>query len=326
MVEERYDLWTEFLEEYKEYFNIWNKHFENLKHFIDENKKRPLDRSKNEEEKQLSKWLSHQKKNYKNKNNSMNDKERYNIWTEFLEQYKQYFDNDTSSDSKSSNKKSMKLNTTSSSSAKEKRERNKSELSILHKKYKTMNSQNLHKEFNENPKLWETYHTISEENEKSFPKEEIPRNRIITELNKIKTKRSKIVVDMGCGKAQISKYFKEDKRFTFTNLDHYSSDDTITSCDILNTGLDDDSTEICILSLAMWGSNCREYIMEAYRILETNGILYIIEPTKRWSEQDEQKNIINEPGIKLKNLLEENNFQINEQDIQKFSLFICRKC
>jgi len=130
---------------------------------------------------------------------------------------------------------------------------------------------------------------------------------------------------MGCGKAQISKYFKEDKRFTFTNLDHYSSDDTITSCDILNTGLEDDSTEICILSLAMWGSNCKEYIMEAYRILETNGILYIIEPTKRWSEKDEIGNIINDPGMKLKNLLEENNFQINEQDIQKFSLFICRK-
>ena len=127
-------------------------------------------------------------------------------------------------------------------------------------------------------------------------------------------------------KAQISKYFKEDKRFTFTNLDHYSSDDTITSCDILNTGLEDDSTEICILFLAMWGSNCKEYIMEAYRILETNGILYIIEPTKRWSEKDELGNIINDPGIKLKNLLEENNFQINEQDIQKFSLFICRKC
>jgi len=40
----------------------------------------------------------------------------------------------------------------------------------------------------------------------------------------------------------------------------------------------------------MCGSNCREYIMEAYHILETNGI--IIEPTKIWSEKDEQENII----------------------------------
>ena len=318
----KYKLWTEFLEKYKKYFKnlneVWNKKFDNLKKFMDKNKKRPSYNSKNEEERHMGQWLSQQIHNYKNNKNKKMVEERYDLWIEFMEQY---------IDTSSSKKKSMKLNTTtSSSSTKEKRERNKSELSILHKKYKTMNSQNLHKEFNENPELWKTYHEISEENEKTFPEEEIPRNRIIIELNKIKTKRSKIVVDMGCGKAQISKYFKEDKRFTFTNLDHYSSDNTITSCDILNTGLEDDSIEICILSLAMWGSNCREYIMEVYRILETNGILYIIEPTKRWSEQDEQKNIINEPGIKLKNLLEENNFQINEQYIQKFSLFICRKC
>ena len=318
----KYKLWTEFLEKYKKYFKnlneVWNKKIDNLKKFMDKNKKRPSYNSKNEEERHMGQWLSQQIHNYKNNKNKKMVEERYDLWIEFMEQY---------IDTSSSKKKSMKLNTTtSSSSTKEKRERNKSELSILHKKYKTMNSQNLHKEFNENPELWKTYHEISEENEKTFPEEEIPRNRIIIELNKIKTKRSKIVVDMGCGKAQISKYFKEDKRFTFTNLDHYSSDNTITSCDILNTGLEDDSIEICILSLAMWGSNCREYIMEVYRILETNGILYIIEPTKRWSEQDEQKNIINEPGIKLKNLLEENNFQINEQYIQKFSLFICRKC
>jgi hypothetical protein len=292
---------------------------------MNENKKRPIQQSKNEEEKELAIWLSHQNRNYKNKKML---EERYNLWTEIIEQYKQYFDNDTSSETKSSSKKkSMKLNTStsSSSSAKEKRERNKSELSELHQKYKTMNSQNLHKEFNENPELWKTYHEISEENEKSFPEEDIPRNRVMTELDKIKTKRSKMVVDMGCGKAHISKHFKKDKRFTFTNLDHYSSDDTITSCDILNTGLEDDSTEICILSLAMWGSNCREYIEEAYRILETNGTLYIIEPTKRWSEKDEHNNIINEPGMKLKQLLEENNFRIDKQDIEKFSLFVCRK-
>ena len=42
----------------------------------------------------------------------------------------------------------------------------------------------------------------------------------------------------------------------------------------------------------MWGSNCKEYIQEAYRILESNGTLFIIEPTKRWSEKDEQQNII----------------------------------
>ena len=76
----------------------------------------------------------------------------------------------------------------------------------------------------------------------------------------------------------------------------------------------------------MWGSNCKEYIKEAYRVLETNGQLYIIEPTKRWSEKDENGHIIPEQeGKKLYSLLEENNFHIREQFIAKFSLFVCVK-
>ena len=150
----------------------------------------------------------------------------------------------------------------------------------------------------------------------------------IEELKQIKTKRTKKVVDMGCGKGFISKYFKDDKRFEFTNLDHISSDDTIISCDISNTEFEDDEVEICILSLAMWGSNCREYITEAYRILESGGRLYIIEPTKRWSETEEGefgKVIQGTEGCKLKCSLEENHFSIIKEEIEKFCLFICVK-
>ena len=227
-------------------------------------------------------------------------------------------------------KKSMKLKKPSvkKESTEQKRERVKSELSELHQRYKTLTSQNLHTEFNEQPELWHKYHEISEENEKSFPEDEIPRNRIIQELNKQTFKRTKKVVDMGCGKAQISQYFSEDNRFQFINYDHISSNDTIISCDISNIPLEDDTVEICILSLAMWGSNCEDYIKEANRILESNGELYIIEPTnrKRWSEHDENKNIIEgKEGIKLKSLLEENGFKIVEQSIEKFCMFICNK-
>jgi ribosomal RNA-processing protein 8 len=224
-------------------------------------------------------------------------------------------------------KKSMKLKKPSKKekeeSQEQKRERVKSEISVLHQRYKTMNSKNLHQEFNNSPDIWHKYHQIAEENEKSFPEDDIPRNRVIQELNKIKTKRTKQVVDMGCGKALIAEYFQNDNRFKFINYDHISSNDTIISCDISNTPLEDDSVEICILSLAMWGSNCREYIQEANRILESGGKLYVVEPTKRWSEQDEQGNIIAEKeGCKMKTLLEENGFKIVEQSIEKFCLFV----
>ena len=201
---------------------------------------------------------------------------------------------------------------------------------FLHQKYKTLNSQNLQQLFQDKPELFHEYHNISEENETTFPCDEIPRNRIIKKLETIKVAKNKFktVVDMGCGKAHIANHFteKSDSRYKFISYDHVSSHQDIEKCDIASTPLDDNEVEIAVLCLAMWGSNCRDYITEAHRILETSGRLYIIEATKRWSEKDESNNMIaGEEGNKLRTLLEETGFQIEEADVRKFSLFVCVK-
>jgi len=360
--EEKKQIWKDFLEDYKEYLKDnhekWVENFEKLKSFIDLNKKRPSKSSKNKEEKYLGSWLGDQKQNYKNNERALKDKDKRQIWEEFIEKYNEYFNNnnnesinETSSikeeeiDEESDEEeeiiikvkkpviKNMDLNkgsilksstTNSKKSNKSKKERVKTEISILHQRYKTLTSNNLHNEFKNNEDLWVSYHKIAEENEKTFPENEIPRNKIIEELEKIKTKRTKKVIDMGCGKAYISKHFENDIRFDFINYDHISINDKIISCDISKLPLEDDSIEICILCLSMWGSNCKEYIKEAERILESNGKLYIIEPTKRWSNKDENGIIIQE-GEKLKELLEENRFQIMKEEIKKFVFYECIK-
>jgi SAM-dependent methyltransferase len=208
----------------------------------------------------------------------------------------------------------------------QKRQRAKTEISTLHQRYKTLTSRNLHNEFTATPELWRQYHEIAEANEQSFPEDEIPRNRIIQQLNQIKTKRSKCVVDMGCGKAYIAQHFANDSRFVFKNYDHIANDLNVVSCDISNTPEEDDSVEVCILSLAMWGHNCEDYIKEAHRILESNGQLFIIEPTKRWSTKDDAGNILSgKEGNRMKELLEENGFAIKDQTIEKFCMFVCNK-
>ena len=69
-----------------------------------------------------------------------------------------------------------------------------------------------------------------------------------------------------------------------------------------------------------------EYIQEAFRVLDSQGTLYIIDSTKRWSEKDELQNIIPEKeGNKLKELLEKNNFNIVSSNIDKWCLFKCTK-
>ena len=316
IIQERYKLWETFMQKNYQYImssdERWEYNFNELIMFINSNKKTPVQSSV------IGAWFANQKTHYKNKTSGMNEKYRYDKWSQFLEEYKQYFTSNL--------KKSMKLKEPSAKkeTSEQKRERTKSELSVLHQRYKTLNSQNLQKEFKETPELWHKYHAISEENEKSFPEESIPRNRIIQEMTEIKGKRKRSVVDMGCGKGQISEYFANDSRFTFINYDHVSSKENVLVQDISNTGLEDHSVEICILCLAMWGSNCHDYVKEAYRILESGGKLYIMEATKRWTSVATESEG-GEPGDKLKKLLEETGFQIVKSSVEKFCLFVCSK-
>ena len=298
--------WEEFVEEYKEYLKTedeqWDENLQLLKTFMNVNKKRPTLKDNN----YLCRWLGTQLTNYKTKSHGFKDTIRCKQWEEFLEEYKEYF----------IEKKSMKLQNTEPTETKEqKKQRVKSELSTLHQLYKTMRSDTLAQHFQDHPTAWSDYHTISESNEASFPEESIPRNQVIRELDKMRSKRPKRIVDMGCGKALISKHFQGDPRFTFINIDHVAVDETVQVGDISKLPLEEDSVEICILSLALWGSNCKEYIREAHRVLETNGILYLIEPTKRWTEK--------EPSDRLREAL--NIFHVKQETIEKFSFFTCIK-
>jgi hypothetical protein len=325
----KYNLWTAFLEEYKGYFKnneeVWNKTFEEVQTFIHQNEKRPSDKSKNNNETRLGRWISTQNTNYKKREQAMKDPEKYKLWTEFLEEYKNYMCRATPK------KKSMKLNISSLStepkeSTDQKRQRTESVLSELLRKYKTLTPDHLNTLFRENANLWNEFHAISEENESTFPEEDIPRNRIIRALDQIKTKRTKLVVDMGCGKAQIAKYFHGDSRFKFINYDHVASNDTVISWDISKMPLEDNSVEICIMSLAMWGPRtyCKQYLQEAKRILESDGKLYIIEPTNRWTTKDENGiQPVGPAGDKLMALLKDAGFKIIDQNIDKFCMAVC---
>ena len=91
--------WGEFIqdEKYKRYFlsndEVWNLNLLKVKEWIDINNKKPYDASESKEEIFLSKWISHQIKNYKDCSHSMTDTEKRKKWGEFIqdEKYKRYF-------------------------------------------------------------------------------------------------------------------------------------------------------------------------------------------------------------------------------------------
>ena len=141
-------------------------------------------------------------------------------------------------------------------------------------------------------------------------------------LEDLPGKKKKIVADLGCGFAEINQHFQNNSRFVFHNFDHISDNDMVISRNIKNTKLEDYSIDIAILSLAMWGKDCKEYLQEVYRILDTGGTLLVAEAYKRWNKElDKDGNPIN----RLVKFLEENNFTIIEKIENKFMFIECRK-
>jgi superfamily II DNA or RNA helicase len=160
-----------------------------------------------------------------------------------------------------------------------------SELSEFNRRGKTTLSSTMNKEFNNDPESWFRYHSLRRESVKDW--EEIPYEYIAT---KIKNKNHKIV-DFGCGENK----FKECVTNDVTSFDHIAIDDTVIACDMsdVSNHLSDESVDVAVFSLALWGTNYKDYIKEAYRVLNWGGNIYIAEPSKKYKTEDDEKNLIN---------------------------------
>ena len=355
--------WEETVDKYKEYLIVdneekWKMTLKKLIEYMEKEMKSPSTLDKNPDVKILGRWVSNQKQNYKNNKNIMLNPEIRKEWEETLIKYKKYLKQKvieiSKSEEKNSSNKKVEILTqlpdckdseddkkkiikkqkeipkvsNESNSSESPKLRSQSEIGKLHRTYHRIKSEKLHQKFKDDPQLWLDYHEIRKQNFASYEKESIPTNRIIKELKKIKTKRQKVVVDMGCGKADIAHYFKKkkDDRFLFYNYDHQSGgDEMIQEVDISELPLEDASVEIAIMSLALWGTkeDKLQYIKEAYRVLESGGKFYISDSTKKWSPKELTKE---NGGEKLRNLLTENGFKIISKEVgDPFCLFVCSK-
>lgn len=147
-----------------------------------------------------------------------------------------------------------------------------------------------HSKFNEyiinNPNCFFEYHKLRRESMHSW--NEIPYEYI---ASKIKNK-NRIVADFGCGENKLKTIIK-NKVFAF---DHIAYDDNVIACDMANTPLNDESIDIAVFSLSLWGPDYEDYFKEAYRVLNYDGTIYICEPISKYSENE-----INQLISKLKN-------------------------
>jgi ubiquinone/menaquinone biosynthesis C-methylase UbiE len=124
---------------------------------------------------------------------------------------------------------------------------------------------------------------------------EIPLNKITTYLETKSSRRLKIL-DLGCGRNKIQEKFALNDKLSITGYDYVSYNGSQVA-DIRQLPEEDESVDICVFSQSLMGSNWKEYIKEAKRVLRYNGEMIISESVNRF---DTIKEYIEEEELHIK--------------------------
>ena len=163
------------------------------------------------------------------------------------------------------------------------------EFSEINKIWSISNSSTTNKKLKDNPEDWYYYHTLYSEKRKTW--NEIP----YVEIGKKITRKEVIVADLGCGEDLLRKEIPENKVLSF---DHVGINENVVACDISKIPLENESVDITVFSLSLMGTNYKEYLKEALRILKSMGIIIIAEPIIKWENKEEElENILIETGF-----------------------------
>lgn len=94
----------------------------------------------------------------------------------------------------------------------------------------------------------------------------------------LKSKKSKVLGDMGCGMNLLKTLLPEN--YNVISVDWYAIDDTVKVCNLQDTSsvISDGELDIAVYSLSFWGKDWRNVLKDAYRILDYDGRLIIVQP------------------------------------------------
>ncbi len=180
-----------------------------------------------------------------------------------------------------------------------KNEKKYGDWSALNQKWSISNSTNTHNRLSNDRIEWDYYHSLYRESRKSWS--EIPYQKIAKKIRR----KEWLIADLGCGE-NLLRFELDNKIEAF---DHVAIDDSVTACDISNIPVKKDRYDAVVLSLALMGSNYKDYLKEAHRVLKYDSRVYIAEPLSKWEGRIEE----------LVKLLENIGFQCLKPEIgQKF--------
>ncbi len=115
-----------------------------------------------------------------------------------------------------------------------------------------------------------------------------PLDKVAEIIRQYKTKVYENVIDIGCGENLLKSKINDGK--TVIGVDVEKIDDSViqANCSNLKSVIADESVQIAVHCLSLWGNSFDEYIKEDYRILESgmNAVLIIVEPTEKFGENN----------------------------------------
>lgn len=164
-------------------------------------------------------------------------------------------------------------------------------LSELHRTYKTLTSANLAARFRASPEEFREYHDLVARKQESWNPETVPSAIVRTRLQQLLSANPtspRTVIDMGCGTNPLRTLLAAHPNLTLVPIDHVAVDSSVREHDISAVPMADASAHITVLCLALWGSNCHDYVREAKRLTMPGGRLLVVEPRKRWSEEGDE--------------------------------------
>merc|ERR1719220_1810796 len=129
--------------------------------------------------------------------------------------------------------------------------------------------------FKSDPTLFESYHAGYRIQANQWPLD--PLDLIIAEVKKLPKKA--VVADFGCGEARLA---QSVHRATVHSFDLVAANEKVVACDMANVPLESRSVDVAVFCLALMGTNTRDFIFEASRVLKVGGTLKIAELESRF--------------------------------------------
>ncbi|KAM4845157.1 ribosomal RNA-processing protein 8 isoform 2-T2 [Thomomys bottae] len=145
--------------------------------------------------------------------------------------------------------------------------------------------------FQEDPEAFLLYHRGFQSQVKKWPLH--PVDRIAKDLRQ--RPASLVVADFGCGDCRLASSIRNPVHC----FDLASLDPRVTVCDMAQVPLEDESVDVAVFCLSLMGTNIRDFLEEANRVLKPGGLLKVAEVSSRFEDVRAFLRAVTKLGFKI---------------------------